>query len=147
MSPSITKIKSLVSWFSKQWEKLRQFISENEWLVIGIAWIVTYIICWIGVDKQFKATEEVRSFWDSFYRSFQLFFFDDSMVVSGIIHSWELELGRFLAPSVAAYTAFTALFSLFHEQVQMFRLKMIHHHVVICGLGRKGLGPVRDYRN
>jgi len=127
--------------------KLRLCLSANEWILIGMAWIVTYILCWIGIDKQFAATNEVRSFWDPFYRTFQLFLFDDSMVVDGIIHSWELELGRFLAPAVAAYTAFTALISLFHDQVQLFKLQTIRRHVVICGLGRKGLGLVRDFRN
>jgi len=127
--------------------KLRKFLSDNEWMLIGLAWMVTYIICWIGIDKQFLATGEVRSFWDLFYRPFQLFLFDDSMVVDGIIHSWELELARFLAPAVATYTAYTALISIFHEQVQMFRLRMMHRHVVVCGLGRKGLGLVQDFRN
>jgi voltage-gated potassium channel Kch len=69
------------------------------------------------------------------------------MVVSGVIHSWQLELARFLAPAVAAFTAFAALFSLFREQMQLFRLRMMHRHVVVCGIGRKGIALVRDYNS
>ncbi|MEI7726800.1 MAG: hypothetical protein WCK09_16945, partial [Bacteroidota bacterium] len=133
-------------WFSFL-SKLRLFLSENQWLLIGVAWALTYLLGLTGIVKQFKAAGEVRSFWDPFYRSFQLFFFDDSMVVSGVIHSWQLELARFLSPAVAAFTAFTALISLFRDQMQLFRLRMMQRHVVVCGIGRKGIALVRDYHN
>ena len=122
------------------------FLSENRWMIIGIAWVITYGLCWIGIDKQFRLTGESRSLWDPFYRSFQLFLFDDNIVVSGGIRSWELEVARFLAPAVAAYTAFAALIALFHDQIlQKFRLRTLRRHVVVCGTGRKGLALIRDF--
>jgi voltage-gated potassium channel Kch len=127
--------------------RLRLFLADNQWILVGIVWVVTYILCWIGIYKQFLASGEIRSIWDPFYRVFQLFFFDDSMVVSGVIHSWELEIGRFLAPAVAMYTAFAALIALFNDQIQTIRLGLMRKHIVVCGVGRKGLGLVRDYRN
>jgi hypothetical protein len=146
MIPKNTDKKDPRKWFKTQFQNLRSFLSENQWLLIGIAWVVTYALCWVGIVKQFRAAEEVRSFWDPFYRSFQLFFFDDSMVVAGVIHNWQLEIARFLAPAVATYTAFTALYELFHDQVERVRLRMMRRHVVICGVGNKGMGLVNDYR-
>lgn len=127
--------------------KLRSFLSENKWMLIGIAWIITYVLGAIGIYKQFRYTGEDRSFWDPFYRSFQLFLFDDSMVVAGVVRSWELEIARFLAPAVVAYAAFTALIALFHDQILSFRLRMLRRHVVVCGIGQKGLDLIRDLRN
>jgi hypothetical protein len=122
-----------------------KFLSDTQWLLIGLVWIITYLFCLWGVYKQILATGEVRSFWDPFYRTFQLFLFDDSMIISGKLLSWELEIGRFLAPMVAAYTVFSAIFELYKEQIKMFRIKKVSNHIVICGIGRKGLELIRDF--
>ena len=135
------------NWFQKWFHTFRLFLVENEWILIGAAWAFAYVLGIVGIEKQFNATDEIRSFWDPFYRAFQLFFFDDSMVVAGKIYSWELETARFLAPAVATYTAFTALISFFQDRFQLYRLRRIRRHVVVCGIGRKGLGLVTDFRN
>jgi voltage-gated potassium channel Kch len=48
---------------------------------------------------------------------------------------------------VAAYTAFAALVTLFRDQADVFRLRMMRRHVVVCGIGRKGMGLVRHYQS
>ena len=126
---------------------LKRFLKEYHWLLIGMLWIAAYILGYIGSVKQFAATGESRSFWDPFYRPLQLFLMDDSMVVLGPVMSWELEVARFLAPAVAAYTALVALLTLFRDQIKIFRLRFVRGHTVICGLGQKGLQLVKDFNN
>jgi hypothetical protein len=58
---------------------------------------------------------------------------------------WQLNLARILAPLVAGYTAIQALSELLADQFQSFRLRFLRRHVVICGLGRKGLVLARGF--
>jgi len=59
--------------------------------------------------------------------------------------SWELEVARWLAPTVAAYTFVRAITVIFHEQLQLLRVRFINDHIIICGLGRKGLLLVKRF--
>lgn len=127
-------------WRDRAWP----FLCEHHWVGIGILWLLAYALGCIGAIKQFAATGEARSALDPFYRALQLFIMDDGMVVAGPIKSWELELARFLSPAAAAYTAVAALVGLLQTTVQKLLLCRRHGHVVICGLGRKGLALARD---
>ena len=126
--------------------RLKCFLKEYHWAVIGLLLLIAYALGCIGTVKQFDATGEARSFWDRFYRPLQLFLLDDSMVVRGPVEVWELEVARFMAPAVAAYTALIAILMLFHNQIMIFRLRFKSNHTIICGLGRKGLELARDFR-
>jgi hypothetical protein len=57
-----------------------------------------------------------------------------------------LNVARLLAPIVAAYTALQALAQILSSQFQSFRLRFLHSHVVIGGLGRKGMLLARAFR-
>ncbi len=74
---------------------------------------------------------------DMFFYSMQLFVLEFNFT-SGTV-PLELEIARLLAPSIAVFTTVKAIAILFSEQLQLFRIKFIKDHVVICGLGRKGL--------
>lgn len=124
-----------ISW----WSKLKRFLKKHEWLLICCLWLVTFVLGYIGSMKQLISNNEARSFMDPFYRSLQLFMIDDSMIVSGPVLYWELEAARFMAPVVATYTLFATLTAVFHEKFQLLRLRFVKNHVVICGLGRKGI--------
>jgi hypothetical protein len=71
---------------------------------------------------------------------------DDGMITNGPLASWQLEVARFLAPAVAAYAAVAAFVAIFRDQLRMFRLSFSRQHVVICGLGRKGLALACDFK-
>jgi hypothetical protein len=58
---------------------------------------------------------------------------------------WQLNFARILAPLVAGYAAIQALSELLADQFQSFRLRFLRRHVVICGLGRKGLVLARGF--
>jgi len=119
---------------------------DYQWLLIGGLWIIAFGIGYIGAKKQLAALGETRSPLDPIYRTLQLFIMDDSMITSGPVLPWELELARFMAPIVAMYTAVAALVTVFREELQIFCLRSIHNHVVVCGLGRKGLLLAKGFK-
>ena len=97
----------------------------------------------MGFVKHFGALGQSRSPGDLLYLTIQLFVLESGAVVGPV--GWELEVARFLAPAVAAYTAVLALALLFYERFQLFRLRFVRDHVVICGLGYKGLVLARGF--
>jgi len=59
--------------------------------------------------------------------------------------NWALDVARFLAPAAAVYTAITALAVVFRDELKILRVKFLSNHVVICGLGRRGLRLARGF--
>lgn len=111
--------------------------SEYRWLLIGSMWIVAFVLGYVGFSNYHSAIGEPRSVWDNMYFSLQLFVLQ-SGGVSGPVGP-ELHVARFLAPTIAIYTALMALTLVLHEQIILFRSKFFKDHIVICGLGRKGM--------
>jgi len=85
------------------------------------------------------------SFWDSLYLSLQLFSMQVSFESYSPIPGY-LRIARFLSPSLAAYTLSQAFVVIFKEQLELFRLVRSTNHIVICGLGQKGLLLAKDLR-
>jgi hypothetical protein len=123
---------------------LRPLWQSHHWLIIGTAAILTILCGYIGFYRHFLSIGETRSFLDILYLTLQLFTFESGAVPSPL--PWELELARLLAPAVAAYAALKALSLVFREQLQLFRVSFIRDHVVICGLGRKGVLLAKCFR-
>jgi hypothetical protein len=57
-----------------------------------------------------------------------------------------LQIARFMAPAVTAFATFTALTKLLQEQWQVIRARRHRGHIVVCGLGQRGLRLVRSLR-
>ena len=125
------------------WKRITEFYYDNQWLLIGVAWITAFLLGVIGFGKYFSAVGEHRSFFDLLYLALQLFTLESGAVTGPSI--WELEVARLLAPVVAVYTAIQAVFLLFYQEIQLFRLRFTRDHVVICGLGRKGLLLAKEF--
>jgi len=134
--------EGLCSVFKKLWEDLK-------WFFIGALWITVFVLGYIGTRKHFALSGDVRSFFDPIYRAFQLFMLDDSMILlePGPGLPWEFELARFLMPFVAAGTVFMAVISVFRKEIKKIQLKCLKNHVVVCGLGRKGLLLAKGFRD
>jgi Trk K+ transport system NAD-binding subunit len=115
---------------------LRQFWSENLWLLLGLAWLVNLAIGFSGFYNYAQETGESWTTWDVVYRTFQLVTMNSGAVDGEV--NWMLEVARFLLPLLTVYTVLQALLQLFLKQTQLLRLRRMRHHVVICGLGRKG---------
>jgi hypothetical protein len=57
-----------------------------------------------------------------------------------------LQIARILAAAAGLYIAAEALLSIFRDQVQLLRLRTMKDHIIICGLGQKGLLIADRYR-
>ncbi len=126
------------------WKKLKRFIGDYKWLLIVLMWIVTIVLGYIGFSRYFSAIGETHSFWDILYRTLQLFVLESGFISGSV--EWEFQVARYLAPAVAAYTAVQALAIIFQEQLRLFRVQFLKDHIVICGLGQKGLLLSRGFR-
>jgi len=115
---------------------LRQFWSENRWLLLGFAWLVSLALGIIGFFIYAIENGEDWTAGDIIYRTFQLVTMNSGAVDGGV--NWILQFARFLLPLLTVYAFFQALMQLFVEQTQKLRLRRLKDHVVICGMGRKG---------
>jgi predicted ThiF/HesA family dinucleotide-utilizing enzyme len=122
--------------------QLRQFWSENRWLLLGLAWLVSLALGIIGFDIYAIENGEGWTAGDVIYRTFQLVTMNSGAVEGEV--NWILQFARFLLPLLTVYTIFQALMQLFVEQMQKLRLRRLKDHVVICGMGRKGSRLARE---
>lgn len=107
------------------------------WSLAGIAFL-------LGLSGfRHLPTATPMSCTDIFYSTLQLFVLNGS---TSTPLNWQLEVARFLAPGVMAYTATQALFVLFREQLSLLKLRFTSGHVVVCGLGRTGYKVAADFR-
>jgi hypothetical protein len=112
--------------------RLRRF----GWLLLGVLWVAAVVLGYLG----FRAAPVAgtgRSFWDTLYLSFQLFPLQSGAIAPPI--PWELEVARFLAPAVLAATAVGAVLAALREELQSLTVRRLRDHVVVCGLGERGL--------
>lgn len=137
----LTKLLRRVRIFRRKY--LRIWWQSYQWPVIGMIALIAIALGYIGFNKYFIALGESRSPFDIFYFTLQLFVMESGSISSPL--SWELEVARWLAPTVAAYTFVRAIAVIFHEQLQLLRVRFINDHIIICGLGRKGLLLVKRF--
>jgi hypothetical protein len=134
------KIKDKYDFLKKGWGKtLKQWWRNYQWWVMLLGVIAVFILGYIGYLKAGKTL-----FTDILYRIFQLFVlsFDTSIMLNGA-----LEAARWLAPSIAAYAGIKALIAIFSEQFQLLKIRFLKKHIIICGLGRKGLLLCQMFKN
>jgi hypothetical protein len=128
---------------TSSWHQARHIWHDGQWYVAGAVWLVTLYLGYVGFAKHFAALGEARSPLDLLYLTLQLFPLQSGAVAPPL--SWQLQAARLLAPAITAYTVVRALATLFYEQLQSLRLRFMHDHVVICGLGRMGLLLTRGF--
>jgi hypothetical protein len=118
------------------WKRLLHAWNDSRWTTIGLLCILTIFLGVLGFRQYYlynNSPQPVLNYW---YKTLQLFTIESGSV-EGFV-PWPLEIARWLAPAIAAYTALVALAILFNEQFQLLRLRRYRGHVIICGLGRKG---------
>jgi voltage-gated potassium channel Kch len=108
-------------------------------------WVGVVVLGTLGAARELAARGDERSWFDPLYRALQLFTLEDGQVVAGPVRFWQLELARFLAPAAAAYTAGATAVALLSTRVRRMLLRRRRRHVVVCGLGNKGLHLARDF--
>ena len=124
---------------------IRQWWQQNQWLVIGIAWVVALVLGYIGFARNAASNGTSLTPWDLIYLTIQLIPMNSGAVQGPV--SWELNAARLLIPLLTAITAVRALAALFQQQADLVRLQFIHDHIVICGLSQKGLRLTDGFRD
>jgi hypothetical protein len=107
-------------------------------------WIFGLYLGFVGFAHHAAAQGYDASSLDLVYLTLQLISMDSGAVAHPV--GWELEVARLLLPVLTAFTALTALASLFRQQIRLFRLNFYRNHILICGLSRKGFLLVEGYR-
>jgi len=113
---------------------------------------VTFVVAWIALVICFGYVgygREVAKASDRLYLSLQLFVLHGSDFPQKM--SWQLEVARFLAPLgelIGLILGAMGIASLWSDPIRLALLRFApRRHVVICGIGRKGLQLVRDFRH
>jgi hypothetical protein len=127
------KVKNMHDSRKKGWGKiLKQKWKNYQWWLMLLGVIGVFILGYIGFSNIGKKLPPL----DIFYRILQLFVLSFDTTITP---NWALEVARWLAPTIAAYTAANALTKILSEQLQFLKILSLGDHIIICGLGNKGL--------
>jgi hypothetical protein len=118
---------------------LRSWWMHNRVLVATAVGLVALGLALWGFASAEAEPEPGLGVWaDRIYRA--LGFFRLSGDVGELDLNPQLHVARTLAPLVVGYAAFAALVSLFRQQAQLIAVRLFaRRHVVVVGLGRRGL--------
>ena len=130
------------------WSKARGFrrgLAEARLLILFVIGAVALTLGVIGFHKYFLLTGEQKSLATAIYNALWLFTIEPGNLVSPI--PWELEVARWLSPAIAMYAILLGFAAIFRDQVRLLSLRFLRNHVIICGLGQKGMNIARNFRN
>lgn len=116
---------------------------ELKWPLVVAIWILSVILGYIGFCRFFEAEGTSLTKIDVVYRAVQLIALESGAVEGHV--PWQLNVARFLMPALAAYAAIQALIAIFSKQWQMLMIRFYRNHVVVCGLGERGLRLAKDF--
>ncbi|RJQ55517.1 MAG: hypothetical protein C4521_01945 [Actinobacteria bacterium] len=119
------------------WKRIRPAWHATRWPTIGGLTLLALLLGFVGFREHFTLLGEDRSPWDCFYLSLQLFTLESGSIVPPI--PMELQVARLLAPALAVFAAVQAAVSVLQEQWQRLRTRFVRNHVIVCGLGQRGL--------
>ncbi len=125
-------------------DRVRPLWEAVEWPLVGLLALLALGLGIDGFRQHLEASGQSHSASDVLYRTLQLFVLESGWDSRGV--NWELGVARLLAPAVAAYAAVRALGAIFREQLHLLRVRSWGNHVVICGLGRKGVLLAEAFR-
>lgn len=115
------------------------------WPLLGLLAVAAFVLGHLGFREHFRLVGEPRSLARTFYLSLQLFTLESGSLAPPT--PWQLDAARFLAPAVSFSTVATTLAAIFREQFGLVRLRFFRGHVVICGLGQKGVRLAIAFRD
>ena len=109
---------------------------SHYWFILIGLYTISIIVGFVGFQHYFKINQEDYTIFRSIYRSLALFALEGGDL-SGII-PWELHIARISAPLTSISTLIIALFGIFGEQWNRFKISRKRDHIVIIGFGSKG---------
>lgn len=133
-------LKQLRAFWRRRFKKA---LLELKWPLVVAIWILSVILGYIGFCRFFEAEGTSLTKIDVVYRAVQLIALESGAVEGHV--PWQLNIARFLMPALAAYAAIQALIAIFSKQWQMLMIRFYRNHVVVCGLGERGLRLAKDF--
>ncbi|MFC1834795.1 potassium channel family protein [Thermodesulfobacteriota bacterium] len=126
-------------------DRIRRWMETHRWAIVAAMWGIALVLGYVGFARYHADADPPKSGWYLLYVTLQLFTVE-SGDVSGNAVQWELETARLLAPATTLFTLWQALAVIFQQQFQHLRMRFYSGHVVICGLGKRGLLLARAFR-
>ena len=127
-------------WFRRLWHEIELPLL----ILLGVASIVLGVV---GFQLYFATIPDEGGHFNIFrslYAALELLEFQGGNLRTPL--PWELEVARWLAPAVTTYAVLMGLAAIFRNYLQAVRLQFTSRHVVICGLGQKGLLLAKNFR-
>jgi len=119
--------------------------SWRQWLIVAGLGILSLVLGTIGFLHGKGPDGQPQDALDAFYNSMRLFHMHFEQAPFPV--PWELQIARFLAPLVLVVTLFKGFIFVARSHRHAFIHRSKHGHVVICGLGQKGLQLARQCRS
>jgi voltage-gated potassium channel Kch len=120
------------------------FWQEQETLVLILMAAVAAVLGAIGYWQVLGYSLSHYSPWKLVYMTVQLFVLEANLDAAETV-PWELSVARLLGPMSVGFAAWKTAAALFRERFKLLRLPYHKQHIVICGLGERGLQLVREY--
>ncbi|MCX5770380.1 MAG: NAD-binding protein, partial [Candidatus Hydrogenedentes bacterium] len=115
-----------------------------QWTIVSAGAAGAIVLGYWGLYEYFARTGQPRPLWDVAYFIVYLFVIESGEATGPV--PWQLAAARLLAAGVAFWAVGKAGLVLYRERLQLARPARWRGHVVICGLGRKGLKLAKEFR-
>lgn len=112
--------------------------------ILFILGLISLLLGTIGFHRYFALLGEEKTFATALYDALWGFAIEPGNLIEPI--PWELEVARWLSPAIAMYAILLGFAAIFQDQIKLMRLGFQKKHVIICGLGLKGLNIARNFR-
>jgi hypothetical protein len=128
-------------------KKLQSLWNDVRWPVLLGAGFISLVTGMAGFMKLHHWDGTLYNWIDAFYQSIQLFSMNAGEASAlGANAPWQLQVARLFSPVLAAFAVLQALAIIFRDQMQLISLGFLRNHIIICGLGRRGLLLTKEFR-
>jgi|TARA_B110000263_G_scaffold49704_1_gene41514 hypothetical protein len=120
---------------------VRQSITRLSWCAM---FFVGLLVCMLGTVGFYQAHPHsgVQPLLTSLYRALQLFTLESGAIDDA---TWHLEIARWGAAIIISGAMFKTLLLAFEKKLNLWIIRSLHGHVVICGAGQRGIKLAHDY--
>jgi hypothetical protein len=122
----------------------KTFSGLFQWILLGMLWILSLSLGVTGWMRHSAWHHLPNDIWDNLFLTAQLVSLDSGAAAPPV--PLELNIARFALPILTLVTAMKAFFDLFKEQICAVQMRSLSHHLIICGLSRKGFLLVSRFR-
>ncbi len=127
--------------------RLLAFWTDVRWPLIGLLALISLALGMQGFMIYHRSIGTQYNLLDAFYQSIQLFGMESVEAQPLGVMPWQLQVTRLLSPLIAAIAVVQALALVFQQQMERLRLYFLRDHIVLCGLGRRGLLLTRTFQS